>query len=329
MRFVLSFLSVVTIGSVALAGGPMPADAAEPAPVSFSRDVLPILSENCLLCHGPDAKTRKADLRLDVKENVLRAKEPIIVPGKSGESELVRRMESDDAEEVMPPPKSGHVLSPKQRETLRRWVDQGARWGKHWAFEPSCGPNCPGSRIPPGSESDRRVRAFPARGGGAQPVSRGRSDHPDPAALARPDRAAADSCRGRRVRPEHDLPAPTRSWWIGSSRSRPLRRADGDGLARRGPLRRHQRLPERLCAHDVALARLGDRRVQRATSPSTSSSSTRSPATCCPARPGRRRWPPASTATTAPSPRPARSTRSGGSRTPSTGSRPRRPSSSA
>ncbi len=86
---------------------PVLAFAGDPAAVSFSRDVLPILSENCLLCHGPDVKTRKAELRLDVKESALRSKDPIIVPGKSGDSELIRRVETDDADELMPPPKSG------------------------------------------------------------------------------------------------------------------------------------------------------------------------------------------------------------------------------
>jgi hypothetical protein len=115
---------------------PVLAAAGESGPVRFSRDVLPILSENCLLCHGPDAKARKADLRLDVKDSALRSKDPIIVPGKSVESELIHRIQSTDPDEIMPPPKSGRTLTQKQKETLKQWVDQGAAWGKHWAFEP-------------------------------------------------------------------------------------------------------------------------------------------------------------------------------------------------
>ena len=66
---------------------------AEPADaVHYSADILPILSENCFTCHGPDSKARKADLRLDLKESALRKKEPVIVPGKSGESELIERV---------------------------------------------------------------------------------------------------------------------------------------------------------------------------------------------------------------------------------------------
>jgi hypothetical protein len=110
-----------------------PLSAADP-PVDFAREVLPVLSEYCFACHGPDAKARKADLRLDTKEDALRTEGPVIVPGKSADSELIRRILSDDADEVMPPPKTKKKLTPKQVETLKRWVDEGAKWGRHWAF---------------------------------------------------------------------------------------------------------------------------------------------------------------------------------------------------
>ena len=113
------------------------ARAAEPTDrVEFARDVLPILSDNCFKCHGPDEKARKGDLRLDTKEDALRKAMPVIVPGKSAESELIRRLVSADPAELMPPPKSNKKLTAAQIETLKRWVDQGAAWGQHWAFVP-------------------------------------------------------------------------------------------------------------------------------------------------------------------------------------------------
>ncbi len=106
-------------------------------PVRFSRDILPILSEHCFTCHGPDPQARKADLRLDQKSSALRTKDPIIIPGKSAASELIARVTSTDADEVMPPRKAGKPsLTAREIELLRAWIDQGAAWGKHWAFEP-------------------------------------------------------------------------------------------------------------------------------------------------------------------------------------------------
>jgi len=99
--------------------------------VRFSRDVLPILSENCFACHGPDAKARKADLRLNAHDGVL----TVVTPGASGDSELIRRVNADVGDGRMPPPKSNRTLSAAQKDLLRRWVDQGAVWGKHWAYE--------------------------------------------------------------------------------------------------------------------------------------------------------------------------------------------------
>jgi hypothetical protein len=96
--------------------------------VSFNRDIRPILAEHCYQCHGPDAGKRKANLRLD------REGAKVIVPGKSDESELVRRITSKDADERMPPPAAARDLSQAQIETLKRWVISGAKWEKHWAF---------------------------------------------------------------------------------------------------------------------------------------------------------------------------------------------------
>ena len=116
------------------------------ADVDFARDVLPILSDHCFACHGPDANARKADLRLDAKDDALRKESPVIVPGKSGDSELVRRVTVDDESELMPPPKFKKPLTAKQVETLKQWVDQGAKWGRHWAFEPPRRPENPSTK---------------------------------------------------------------------------------------------------------------------------------------------------------------------------------------
>ena len=100
--------------------------------VSFSHEILPLLSENCLSCHGPDEAQRKADLRLDTREGALE----VIVPGRPAESSLLERIVSTDADEVMPPPTSHKPpLTAEQAELLRRWIAEGAPWGRHWAFE--------------------------------------------------------------------------------------------------------------------------------------------------------------------------------------------------
>lgn len=103
------------------------------AEIDFSRDIQPILSENCYHCHGQDANERKGDLRLDVEKEAKAAK--AIVAGKSHESSLIERIFSDDPDEVMPTPKSNRKLTAAQKQMLKQWIDQGAKWGRHWAFE--------------------------------------------------------------------------------------------------------------------------------------------------------------------------------------------------
>ena len=106
--------------------------------IQFNRDVRPILADHCYQCHGPDAKNRQAELLLDHAESALAARDGrhAIVPGKPQESELVRRITASDPAERMPPAEVGRPLSEEQIATLRRWIEQGARWDKHWSYIP-------------------------------------------------------------------------------------------------------------------------------------------------------------------------------------------------
>jgi hypothetical protein len=105
-------------------------------PVDFDREIRPILSQHCYPCHGPDKQARKADLRLDRKDNAFRVREGIavVIPGKLEESELIRRVSSSEPDEVMPPPKFKKRLSSLQIDRLRRWVVEGAKWDGHWSL---------------------------------------------------------------------------------------------------------------------------------------------------------------------------------------------------
>ncbi len=109
--------------------------------MEFSRDIQPILSENCYHCHGPDAEQRKGDLRLDEEKAAKSGK--IILMGKPDESELIQRIFSHDPDEVMPTPKSNRKLTDTQKQLLKQWIAEGATWGKHWAFEPVIRPKVP------------------------------------------------------------------------------------------------------------------------------------------------------------------------------------------
>jgi hypothetical protein len=112
-----------------------PAPAASPSainPPKFNRDIRPILSENCFGCHGPDSAARKADLRFDRREVALSLK--AIVPSKPDDSEMIRRINSDDPDERMPPPASGKKLTAEQKTMLRQWIAAGAEYQPLWSF---------------------------------------------------------------------------------------------------------------------------------------------------------------------------------------------------
>ena len=117
-----------------------------PELVDFNFHVKPLLSDRCFTCHGPDDRTRKAGLRLDVRESALSTLESgrrAVVAGDVGASELVRRIYSTDPKVMMPAPESHLTLNDVERATLVRWIEQGADWKPHWSFIP------PAKRSPP------------------------------------------------------------------------------------------------------------------------------------------------------------------------------------
>ncbi len=138
-----------------------PAPAQNPDPIQFNRDIRPILSDNCFACHGFDAKTRKAGLRLDTQEGAFapaRSGKPAIEPGKPDASELWARIQSDDPDDLMPPAESHKQITPAQKELLRRWIEQGAPYQKHWSFEPPVA--TPPPPTPPGTPVRNPIDRF-------------------------------------------------------------------------------------------------------------------------------------------------------------------------
>ena len=107
-------------------------------PLRYNRDIRPILSDNCFSCHGFDPKHREAKLRLDTAEGATADHDGVraIVPGDVEKSELWVRLNHTDKDEVMPPPKSHKTVTAAQKEMLRSWIQQGAKYEPHWAFVP-------------------------------------------------------------------------------------------------------------------------------------------------------------------------------------------------
>jgi len=116
-------------------------------PVDFNEDVRPILSDKCFTCHGPDEAARKTNLRFDTREGMfveLANGGRAIVPGKPGESEVYKRISSEDPVKRMPPGYLGHEkLKDGQIETIRRWIEEGANFELHWAFRKPVRPELP------------------------------------------------------------------------------------------------------------------------------------------------------------------------------------------
>ena len=120
------------------------------ATVNYNLDVRPILADNCFACHGPDAKARQADLRLDTKAGAFSEPSgyPVIVPGKPEESELHLRIASNDDHYRMPPADFNKTLTSEQIEVVTQWIREGAKWEDHWAFTVPVRPTLPDVKNP-------------------------------------------------------------------------------------------------------------------------------------------------------------------------------------
>ena len=113
--------------------------------IRFSRDIRPILAKKCLTCHGPDEANRDSELRLDSQEGAFEDRDGVqgIVSGNPEKSQIYQRIISKDENEIMPPPDSKQTLSEKEIELIRKWIEQGGKYEKHWAFIAPVRPELP------------------------------------------------------------------------------------------------------------------------------------------------------------------------------------------
>lgn len=155
-------LAITPLGSVLLLAAVGAIGSDDAMAVDFGSEVRPILAKHCFTCHGPDEEAREAGLRLDVRDGAVadlggyRA----VVPGDAEESEIFLRVTSDDPDMRMPPGDRHPPLAAREIETLRRWIDDGAAYQRHWAFVPPQTPPVPdaGDDLPRDSELARGSR---------------------------------------------------------------------------------------------------------------------------------------------------------------------------
>lgn len=165
-RLALSWLSILWLFGLGAAS----AQAQEAAAVSYGRDIRPLLSDRCFLCHGPDVSTRQAKLRLDTFEFATAGRRggPAIVPGDPGASALMARISSSDPDDLMPPAESHRkALNAEQQALFSRWIEDGAHYEEHWAYRAAERPEPPGAEPHP---IDAFLR-FEMRRQGLQPAA--------------------------------------------------------------------------------------------------------------------------------------------------------------
>jgi len=125
-----------SLSLIVIAVGVSAASAQTPNTVEFNKHIRPILSDNCFACHGPDQNARKEDLRLDIEDGHRGKDKKILVSGKPMESELYLRIIGKSDGQRMPPAKFGKQLTAQQVELVKKWIEQGAKWEKHWSLLP-------------------------------------------------------------------------------------------------------------------------------------------------------------------------------------------------
>ena len=204
-------------------------------PVDFTRDIRPILADKCFKCHGPDARQRKGKLRLDNRRDATApaaSGSAAIVPGKLDESELYRRITSDDPDERMPPAKSGKSLSAAEVARLKTWIEEGAEYqGALGVRRRRSGPTLPAVKnaalVP---QPDRPLRPRPAREArGSRPSPEADKVDAAPPAQPRPDRPAADDRGGRRL-PRRRRAGRLRASWSSGCWTRRTTASAGAGI---------------------------------------------------------------------------------------------------
>src|SRR6056300_1512445 len=138
MRFRMKSLRTILRSSLSLLVLNTPAQKiwAASGEIHFNKDILPILSDHCMACHGPDKAQRKADLRLDTKEGLFATLDgdSVVLPGAPDKSLLIERIQTHDPDDLMPPPEAKNPMTQDQIDLLVAWVEQGAQWEGHWAF---------------------------------------------------------------------------------------------------------------------------------------------------------------------------------------------------
>lgn len=128
----------------------------EDSRADFQRQIRPLLSDACFQCHGPDAKTRVAGLRLDLRDALFQSRPSgvPIAPGDPVQSLIYQRITDEDVSRRMPPKYSHKELSAKQIDLILRWIQQGAVWQQHWSFVPPLRPALPQVMIRTGQSTE-------------------------------------------------------------------------------------------------------------------------------------------------------------------------------